>query len=400
MGSLVEIRQALEAEVQRNENPQLPCHVAAFGAWIIADDLKLRARAMEATDLDPQMRNPDHVAALGYAAAAGSLSQSEQAILVDEIAHLQGRQFFSANRPMRFEIDGIALLGVALGIMYTSGMEGEAHAWLSSLLPRSCSELIGDPWQLGLVQCARVCLGETHLQPGPADLAAALAAKGLLTVKPDELQEGWQLAIELKPHGSGPGRDAVRLMAFDYVIRLRGQIAIDSITREGMIQLLQGLSRSMRLWTYEGSARTKNSGIARWDIENEYHVQNLLWTVLAPILPDLEDEENLPSVGHKNPRADLCIPSLRTIIEVKFMRKAGQRACAELIGQIGEDASLYLSNSRDYDNIVCFIWDDLAHTEQHAELKAGLESIRGISGAIILPRPGKMARSAKVVSSD
>jgi hypothetical protein len=106
----------------------------------------------------------------------------------------------------------------------------------------------------------------------------------------------------------------------------------------------------------------------------------------------LEDEENLPSIGHKNPRADLGVPSLRTIIEVKFMRRSGQSACADIIEEIAADASLYLSNARDYDNIVCFVWDDCAQTEQHDELKAGLEAINGISAAVILPRPSKMKK--------
>jgi hypothetical protein len=60
----------------------------------------------------------------------------------------------------------------------------------------------------------------------------------------------------------------------------------------------------MGRWTFELEKRTVNSAVARWDVENEYHVQNLLWAVLAPLFPDIDDEENLPSIGHKKPRAD------------------------------------------------------------------------------------------------
>jgi REase_DpnII-MboI len=87
---------------------------------------------------------------------------------------------------------------------------------------------------------------------------------------------------------------------------------------------------------------------------------NLLWAVLAPAFPDLEDEENLPSIGHKKPRADLGIPSLQTIIEVKFLRASGQRPCAQIIEEIAADSSLYLSKPSAYDNIVAFVWDDCA----------------------------------------
>lgn len=400
MASLSDIRRALVTEVARGKLEQLPCHVAAFVSWVTEDEQDLRAHVEKVANLSEQMRNPEHVAALGFAAAGGLLSDDERAVLLADLAHLSGRQFFAVNRPLRFEIDGVALFGVALGIVHTDGADSDAGEWLRSLLPRSCSELGGDEWQLGLARSALFCLGEASLLVEPADLGVALAGKGMGAIEAQDLEEGWKLSSELKSHEFGPARDAVRLAAFDQIIRYRGQISIGAMTRESLVELLQGLVRSMRHWTYEHAPRTKNSAIAKWEVENEYHVQSLLWTILAPVFPDLEDEENLDSIGQKKPRADLCVPSLRTIIEVKFMRRSGQRACAEIIGEIGEDASLYLSKSRNYDNIVCFIWDDVAHTEQHAELKAGLESIRGISAAVILPRPGKMLRTSNVEMSD
>jgi len=207
-----------------------------------------------------------------------------------------------------------------------------------------------------------------------------------------DLERGWEAATSFDPHECGPARDAVRFAVFEHVLARRAQITIGAMTRDDVVQLLKNISRSMRLWTYESKKRTPNSAVAQWDVENEYHVQNLLWAILAPVLSDLEDEENLPSIGHKNPRADLGIPSLRTIIEVKFMRNSGQRACAGIIDEIAADCSLYLSKSTQYDNIIAFVWDDCAQTEQHDELKAGLEAIKGVSAAVILPRPSKMKR--------
>lgn len=75
------------------------------------------------------------------------------------------------------------------------------------------------------------------------------------------------------------------------------------------------------------------------------------------------------------------------------MRAAGQRACADVIEQVAADASLYLSKAGTYDNIIAVVWDDCAQTEQHHELRTGLESIRGVSAAVILSRPAKMKRS-------
>jgi hypothetical protein len=116
------------------------------------------------------------------------------------------------------------------------------------------------------------------------------------------------------------------------------------------------------------------------------------------VFPDLEDEENLPSIGHMHPRADLGIPSLRTIVEVKFLKQRGQSGFTRIIEEVAADASLYLSRTTDYDNIIAFVWDDCAQTEHHHELKSGVERIRGISAAIILPRPSSMQRNA--IASD
>lgn len=51
---------------------------------------------------------------------------------------------------------------------------------------------------------------------------------------------------------------------------------------------------------------------------------------------------NLPSVGHKYPPADFGVLSLKAIVEVKLMRAAGQRACAEVVEQIAANAGFYL----------------------------------------------------------
>ena len=396
MVNLIDIRASLEAQIAYQK--ELPCHVAAFIGWLGSDDGELRRRIDEVVALPNQARNPEHVAALGYGASRGLLSDEETDIFRDEIAHLKGRKFFVAGRPPRFEVDGPALLGVALGINTYDDLD--TQQWLTDLLDQSSKEVANDDWQLGLIYAARLCAGENGLKIFPKDLAVALAAKGLIKLDAEDLQEGWTLASSLKPHQSGPERDAVRLTAFDYVLACRGQITIGAMTRENLVQVLQSISRSMRRWTFESEPRTRKSAIARWEVENEYHVQNLLWAVLAPILSDLEDEENLPSIGHKNPRADLGVPSLRTIIEVKFMRRTGQAACADITEEIAADASLYLSNTRDYDNIVCFVWDDCAQTEQHDELKAGLEAINGVSSAVVLPRPLKMKKPSDQLLRD
>ena len=55
------------------------------------------------------------------------------------------------------------------------------------------------------------------------------------------------------------------------------------ISAQDLVRLLERIPAGLRKWTWEIQPRTTN-GIARqWHVDNEYHVQNLLWAVLAPI---------------------------------------------------------------------------------------------------------------------
>jgi len=369
----------------------MPCHVAAFSGWITGDAAGLRAAVEEAIGFTGQARRPEHVAALGFGAHATLLTEPQLQVLRDEIQHLGGRAFFSPGRTPRFEIDGIALLGVSLGSGHL--LQPDDRAWLARLLERSSREVASDTWQLGLVRLARVAIGERDLRIVPPDLAVAAAARGLGSTQSEDREQAWKMAVELVPHDSGPARDAARLAVFEHEFSRLGQMNLGAASRDDLIKLLQNVSRGMKRWTFEQAKRTARSEISRWHVENEYHVQNLLWAVLAPVFPDLEDEENLPSIGQMHPRADLGVPSLGTIVEVKFLRQRGQSGFTKVIEEIAADTSLYLSRTTEYNSIIAFVWDDCAQTEQHHELKSGIERIRGISGAIILPRPSSMQRS-------
>ncbi|MFK4503990.1 hypothetical protein ABIF86_008281 [Bradyrhizobium japonicum] len=315
---------------------------------------------------------------------------SEIQSLCEDLRHLGGRTFFSPGRPLRFEIDGIALLGVSLAARSASkDLEG---SWLADLLQRSSQETGLDEWHQGLIKLARAATGEYGIRVTPPELAVAAAARGLGDLLPEDVDRAWKVALDFGGRSPDPGRVAVLLAVVEKQFAHLDQVRIGSATRQDLTLLLQNLSRGMKRWSFEQAKRTAKSRIARWEIENEYHVQNLLWAVLAPIFPDLDDEENFPSIGHKKPRADLVIPSLRTIIEVKFLRDRGQRGCANIIEEIAADTALYLSRTKEYDNIIAFVWDDCAQTEHHHELKQGIERLAGISAGVVLPRPSHMVR--------
>lgn len=162
-----------------------------------------------------------------------------------------------------------------------------------------------------------------------------------------------------------------------------------TVSVEDIGELLRRVPSGLKKWTWEDVPRTKTSPAARhWYVENEYHVQNMLWLLLAPLFPDLIDEDSTPKVGPVQPRADIGVPSLRLIVEAKFMRPDDPPK--KMVEQIAQDASLYLVAGSKYDKLIPFIWDDSRRTEHHEEVIRGLRQIGGVVDAVIVPRPGSM----------
>lgn len=159
---------------------------------------------------------------------------------------------------------------------------------------------------------------------------------------------------------------------------------------DDLLGFLEHIPVGLKRWTWEDLGRTKGAAPVKWQVENEYHVQNLLYVLLAPIFNDIADEVNLQPVGQKNPRIDLYLPSLHTIIEVKY-RKDAKKSFPALIGEIAEDASLYHADTKYTDaRIVSFLWDCTRSTQEHAKFKEGVLKINGINGCVVVSAPSTM----------
>ena len=161
-------------------------------------------------------------------------------------------------------------------------------------------------------------------------------------------------------------------------------------TLDDLIRFIERIPVGLRRWTWEDKPRTKNAKPVKWPIENEYHVQNLLYVLFAPIFEDVADEVYLPPVGQKTPRADLYLPSMHTIIEVKYRKKI-KKSFQALIGEIAEDVSLYRSDLA-YEEalIMAFLWDHTRSTQEHAKFKEGVLKIRGLDACVVVSAPSCM----------
>jgi hypothetical protein len=344
------------------------------------------------------------MATLGFAAASGLLGVDASATLKQGLDRLAGRQPFVDEVPMAFCSDAVGILGVALGVrsLADASVSAKIITWLSSFL-KTIYHLDGtENWQRCFFQAAdRVLGGGIGLASQQLDQAedvhVALTAKGIFVTangKTTEQEDERALKlILLQGTNEIPyERAAVRLAALEYVVRSAPAVVPGRMLAESLVRLLERVPAGLRKWTWETQPRTTNGTARQWHIDHEYHVQNLLWVVLAPIFPDLDDEQYLAKIGQKNPRADLYIPSMKLIVEAKFLRSGDKMQ--KIIDEISSDASLYNAMGNDCAGIIPFIWDDSARSQEHDYLRQGLKKLPGIIDAVVVSRPSDWMKEA------
>jgi hypothetical protein len=380
----------------------------AFVAWLISEQvigLTVSGPAHVAAGHVGAERTYQDVAILGFASAASMISSDQITLLNDGLKWLAGREPFLDGSPTGFCLDAISLLGVALGTKNVGDATTKKAIidWMNKFVGK-CYGMRGiSDLQRCLYVAAQGAVDDISSLAVPkelsiADVHVALRSKGLLpiTVKAENDQDEVDALMLLKREAYvdiDHVRAALRLAAFDWIYRSVPSLTLSHPTTDELCQLLRRVPAGLRRWTWEEVAHTRGATARKWHIDNEYHVQNILWLLLAPIFPDLNDEEYTPPIGQLQPRADICIPSLQLIIEIKFMRP--NKAPKDLIEEIAADSNLYLATGSKYKAIVAFIWDDSRRTEEHDMLIKGLRQINGITDAIVVSRPGTMIEDGK-----
>lgn len=367
-------------------------HAQAFRAWLLDDHERLTALSeIAAANFGAGGgRSVGHVAALGYVDAAGQLTDQFRLALAEGLAWLGERAWFRPHQPHTLEADGVAALGVALGVHRRSAVT--QAGWLQGLVVRSARS----PDLPVLDRSLFIAAAHLIDAPGRQDTATmlpearlAFARLGLSAADDACCSGAWQRVLRFAAGEEVIPEAALLLRALDALTERNLPARLGRLDPRDVLHVLEGVQRSFRRWTWEAVPRTRKSAVARWEVENEYHVQNLLWAVLAPLFPDLNDEETLPPVGQKNPRVDLSIPSLGAVVEVKFMRPG--TPFQDVIEEIAADASLYATDPR-WTSLIPFVWDDARRVEEHQKLVAGLKQLPMVVGAVVVSRPGKMDR--------
>lgn len=373
----------------------------AFYHWVLAEGLSTQQSAAMAQDLCEEIsgggRSIHAVAALGFLLSIDpTLSEACRESFAQGVDWLMGRRGDSQTALVSLMLP-LAHTGVLVGLSATADEVRwlKFGAWFASLYAKLQPLLPTEVgWRhelLSMIKTRSEVRLNDELAVVPATVGAAIyVARRLADASPAVDNDfASQLLSRIKSVVyDDPEQAALDLAAFYYLAQGAAQIDLRAPSLDDVGLLLRRLPSGLRRWTWDEQKKTPNSTAQKWAVENEYHFQNLLCAVLAPVLPDLRDEEWLASVGQKKPRADLVVPSLHLVIEVKYWRT--KSSPQDLISQIGEDVSLYLKRGSPYRKVLPIIWDQGRRTEQYDLLIAGLSEIRDVVSPVVIAQPAFM----------
>ncbi|HEV2779253.1 MAG TPA: hypothetical protein VGX25_07610 [Actinophytocola sp.] len=164
------------------------------------------------------------------------------------------------------------------------------------------------------------------------------------------------------------------------------------LSRTHLSLLLKRFPAAMRRWRWDDDDRVKEP--IRWPITSEREIQDILYLILRSVFDDVNDEDPNPKVGHASTRSDFGIPSLRLLVEIKYIYAGPAAEFKKIEQEVMTDSVAYLQRATHYDEIVVFIDDSTASVEHHDLTRDALTKVPGIADVIVVSRPGVLAQGS------
>ncbi|HTV39287.1 MAG TPA: hypothetical protein VMF08_01820 [Candidatus Sulfotelmatobacter sp.] len=384
--------------------------VAAFLGWLLQrDDLLalLEEAAIRAAAAKGAERTSRNVAVLGFACAVETLKTRFAAEFVAQLEWSIGRpNFATGGEPCGVVADPLNFAGVVAGAECALGKEIRKRfgQWSAKVWNDADGLVQNGGWRRGLLDFLghriAVAKATTKNDNQPVWLAAALHRRGWSAPAEKSVSDVLKTALDDVSNVTDGFEAGLRLAAIDWAVQRAMDFDIAALTLTDVAAVLHRVPAVFQRWTWENKPRTSRTGAEprRWHIENEYHFQSLLYAILKPLIPALEEEQYLPPTGTYQPRADLCILGMELVVEVKFWYRG--KSVKDLTEEIAADLTLYLRKDSPYRMVIAAIWDDGARTEEQAELKRGLKGLTGLADVVIVNRPSCMNIAPVPVSTE
>lgn len=326
--------------------------------------------------------------------AIAGLSVLDETVSGQDVSRLLGQasKIDSTPRPWVSDMFGVMAVKWLVAHMNDARIAREFESWIAGFLAQQAS---GDHLNLFEKDIAAYIRSGDVAVYASACVPLFLHYRGLRRIEDHQSRHTLigHFMTEFRAQSQGDASTALLILmvyVFDQVNEDVAVVPPSGWSLDDLLGFLEHIPVGLRRWTWEDAGRTRGAEPVKWRVDNEYHVQNLIYLLLAPIFSDIADEVNLQPVGQKNPRIDLYLPSLHTVIEVKY-RKDVKKSFPALIGEIAEDASLYRADAKYRDAlIVNFLWDCTRATQEHAKFKEGVLKIEGMKGCVVVSAPSTM----------
>ena len=374
--------------------------VAAFLGWLLrGTDLLalLEEAATRAAAAKGAERNSRNVAVLGFACGVETLKTRFAAAFSAQLEWSIGRpNFATGGEPCGVLADPLNFAGVVAGAESVLGKaDCQRFEQWSGAVWKDADGLVQDGgWRRALLDILghRIAATKETVNDGnqPVWLPAALHRRRWSVPAEKSVSAVLKAALKETSNVTDGFEAGLRLAAIEWAVQRAMDFDIAALTLPDVAAVLHRVPTAFQRWTWEDKPRTAKQGAQprRWHIENEYHFQSMLYAVLKPLIPALEEEQYLPPTGSYQPRADLCILGLELVVEVKFWYRG--KSVRDLTEEIAADLTLYLRKDSPYRAVIAAIWDDGARTEEQAELMRGLKGLSGLFDVVIVSRPSCM----------
>lgn len=318
-----------------------------------------------------------------------------QSVSESDLSRLLGQASRIDSTPMPWVSDLIGVMSIKWLVdkEYDDNVKEQFNSWTAGFIPKQVENRNLSEFESDIALYIRDSSSSVF---STATIPLFLHYHGICTLAEQRTRQELiaKFMVEFRQYAT----DDTPLLTLALMAKCFDQVSIDLAlvppngwSLNDLVAFLERIPVGLKRWTWEKEkGRTRNSSPVKWHIEDEYHVQNLLYVLLGPIFDDIADEIYLQQVGQKNPRADLYLPSMHTLIEVKH-RKDTKKSFSMLIGEIGEDASLYHADTKYKDiRLICFLWDHTRSTQEHTKFKEGVLKIKGIDACVVVNSPSFM----------
>ena len=159
-----------------------------------------------------------------------------------------------------------------------------------------------------------------------------------------------------------------------------GRQIIDSPAAQDPPTLARALAILEEFGTCASYLRTRRARGGTLKLESEADVQDVIFTMLKPSVPDLIPESPIQKVASRYVIQDFVTKQLQLVIEAKFVRD--QKHATGITKELNDDIEMY-QHDPNCQTLVFFVYDPQGLIRDRGDVKRHIEKIRTFGGRAV-----------------